>query len=370
MRFRVLVALFWLPLVAAAQSSLDYVSPEVMPDQRVILRLHAPEARQVVVRGIHGIGTKTVALTRDTDGLWSAIVGPLPADIYSYWFEVDGARVLDPVNRFTKDWLRMESAFEVTGQPVRAFSVQDVPHGIVHRHVFTSQVRGGTTAVQIYTPPGYDAAAAQPYPVLFLLHGYGDDERAWAEFGRANLIADNLIAAGRMRPMVIVMTNGHPLPPPRASRPPDYSDRNHAAMDQEVLHEVLPLVQANYRVRSDRDGRAIVGLSMGGGHALGIGLAHLDTFGWVGGFSSAAPEANLEQRFAGLLEVTRSQAGTPRLLWIACGAEDFLIERNERFVDWLSRHEVAHVWRKTQGDHSWPAWRAYLEEFMPLLFAN
>src|SRR5690606_1163172 len=135
----------------------------------------------------------------------------------------------------------------------------------------------------------------------YLLHGFGDDERAWADFGRAPVIADNLIADGRIEPMLIVMPHGHPLAPPRANRAPDYFQRNLVAMEQEVLEEILPAVEAAYRVRRDAKGRAIVGLSMGGGHALGIGLGHLDTFGWVGGFSSATPEGDLDQRLGHLL---------------------------------------------------------------------
>lgn len=362
----VLRCVLFLSLVLPLWAQLDYASPEVLPDQRVVLRLHAPAARSVAVHGIHGVG-KT-PLQRDEEGRWSVTLGPLPADIYSYWFEVDGLRVLDPVNRFTKDWLRMESAFEVTGEPARAFAVRPGPHGVVHRHAIDVPGRVAPAAFQVYTPPGYDPAGGESYPVVFLLHGFGDDERAWADFGRAPVIADNLIADGRMVPALIVMPSGHPLPPPRGTRPADYGERNHAAMEQDVITHLLPAVEAAYRVRRDPAARAIVGLSMGGGHALGIGLRHLDTFGWVGAFSAATPEQDLAQRFEALLAATRAGRGEPRLLWIACGRDDFLIERNEAFVAWLAANGIRHVWRKTPGDHSWPIWRDYLEEFLPLLF--
>lgn len=360
-----LLVLLVLSLGSALRAQLNYTSPEVLPDQRVVLRLHAPAAEAVVVHGIHGVGRQS--LEKGEDGVWSVTLGPLPADIYSYWFEVDGARVLDPVNRFTKDWLRMESAFEVTGEPERAFAIRDVPHGIVHRHTLHSRTRGGPAAFLVYTPPGYDPAADTELPVVFVLHGFGDDERAWADFGRAPVIADNLIADERMEPMIIVMPNGHPLAPPRGNRAPDYFDRNLVAMEQEVLEEILPAVEAAYRVRRDAKGRAIVGLSMGGGHSLGIGLKHPEIFGWIGGFSSATPEDNLDERLSHLVSTDEKNA-EPLLLWIACGRDDFLIERNERFVAWLAAHDVPHIWRKTAGNHSWPVWRAYLEEFLPMLF--
>lgn len=358
-----LFALTLLPLTMVAADPV--VSPEIHPDGRVTLRFVAPGAQAVAVQGL---AKDPQAMSRGAEGVWSLTLGPLKPELYSYTFLVDGAMVTDPLNRNVKKWLRSESAFEVTGTPPILAAIQPVAHGVVHRHVFTSKTRHAETAVQIYTPPQFDPKATTTYPVVYLLHGFGDDETAWADTGRANFIADNLIAQGRALPAIIVMTNGHPVPIPAGARFPDYAAANLAAMQQELLTEVLPLVESSYPVRRNAASRAIVGLSMGGGQALTIGLTHLDTFGWVGGFSSAAPTDNLDQQFSALLAATQKGTGGPRLLWLGIGRDDFLLDANKSFNAWLESHQVPHRWNVTDGGHEWPVWRRYLGDFLPLLF--
>lgn len=357
-------------LLAAAPvfAQLEYRSPDIAPDGHVTFRLHAPNAEAVTLQGISGIGT--VPLTKHDDGSWTVTVGPLEPDVYSYTFDVDGTRVLDPINRDTKDWLRMESAFEVTGHGERIFAIRDVPHGVVHQHTYASSVRDGAAAhYLVYTPPGYDPRSDQTYPIVFLLHGFGDDERAWLDFGRANFTADNLIAAGKAKPALIVMPHGHPEPlpygnPSRAG----YGSANHQKMERQIVTEILPQVTAAYRVKTTRMDRAIVGLSMGGGHALGIGSDNLDTFAWIGGFSSGVPSEGFDQHFQGLKAAHKNTLHEPALLWVACGESDFLIERNRALIAWLEAQDIAHTWLETAGDHSWPVWRDYWKQFLPRLF--
>lgn len=365
-RFSALLGL--LSFVAPDLSATDpvFTSPEVHPDGRVTLRFLAPNAREVALRGI--IFKEPQPMTRGAEGVWSLTVGPLKPEFYSYTFSIDGATVTDPLNRNVKKWIRSESGFEISGNPPILAATQPVAHGVVHRHVFQSKTRHRDCAFQVYTPPGFDPKAATTYPVVYLLHGFGDDETAWADVGRANFIADNLIAQGRFVPALIVMTNGHPVPIPTGQRAPDYGALNLAAMQQELLTEVLPLVEANYPVRRQAPDRAIVGLSMGGGQSLNLGLTHLDTFAWIGGFSSSAPTEDLDRKFAALLAAAKSQTGGPRLLWIGIGREDFLLKQNQTFLAWLEQNHVPHKWNLTDGGHEWPVWRRYLGDFLPMLF--
>jgi len=355
-------------LVAAnlALAQTPYRSPEVLPDGRVTFHVMAPKATAVAVKGLRNM--KPQPMIRDDKGLWSVTVGPLAPDLYSYTFEVDGATFTDPLNRRMKEWLSEESLVEVPGTPALPLAQQFVPHGTVHRHVIPSQVRHGEVAVQVYTPPGFDPKAAATYPVLYLLHGFGDEETAWLAVGRANFIADSLIALKRIGPAIIVMTNGHPVPIPFGVRYEDYGSRNAAAMEQELLHEVIPFIETNYPAKREAGSRAIVGLSMGGGQSLGIGLSHPDLFGWVGGFSSGVPTDNLDQRFAALLGTAQKPPVIPRLIWVGVGKGDFLLDQNQKFHGWLEEKKVAHEWHLTEGAHEWPVWRDYLEEFLQKIF--
>lgn len=356
-------------LTASLQAQTEFRSPEIGPDGRVTFRLKAPAAEQVSLRG--RMARPPVPLTQNDEGVWSVTIGPLAPDIYSYYFDVDGTRVLDPRNRHTKQWLLMESAFEVVGAGERTFAERSEATGTIHRHTYRSPVRDGEHAAYfVYTPPGYDARGDTRYPVVFLLHGFGDDERAWFDFGRAHVIADNLLAAGRAVPAIVVTPHGHPAPIPFGGRVDwsDYGPRNQDRMEQQVLGEILPRVDRDYLTLPDRDHRAIVGLSMGGGHALGIGSQNLDTFGWIGGFSSGGTAREFD-RFLQPLVTHRADPGlTPHLLWIGCGEDDFLIEPNRELTAWLSENQVVHTWVETPGNHSWPVWREYWERFLPLLF--
>ena len=344
----------------AAPPPPDFLSPEVTADGQVTLRFYAPHARAVAVQGLRGRPAQP--MSRDAAGLWSVTLSGLPADLYTYTFDVDGATALDPRNRAIKKWLRAESVFEVPAKPAAIYAVQPVPHGVLHRHTYASAAAGRETAFQVYTPPGYDPRATRRYPVVYLLHGFGDDETAWAENGRACAIADNLIAAGQLAPVIIVMPNGHPQPAPLV-RPDDFFERNVAAMQRALLTEVLPTVEQSYAVDAQPARRAIVGLSMGGGQALEIGLLHPELFQWIGGFSSATPTGDLAAKFPRLQPAT-----APRLLWVGIGRDDFLLQRNEAFASWLRQQQIPFTWHLTDGGHEWTVWRAYLVTFLGRTF--
>jgi len=348
---------------AQAQPAPEVVSPDVLPDGRVTFRILAPAAASVAVEGIRHLPAQPMA--RDATGLWSVTVGPLAPDIYSYTLAVDGATVTDPHDRDIKRYFSSESLFEVPGNPPILASVQPVPHGVLHHQVYASRARGGDGGVWVYTPPGYDPRAQALYPVVYLLHGFGDREEAWIETGRANTIADNLIAQGRIRPLIIVMPYGHPYPVGMRDRDKDYGAKNTAAMQEDVLGALIPLIERDYRADARAERRAIVGLSMGGRQALTIGLGNPGVFEWVGAFSAGIPEAGLG---AAPLGAVRDPAKRPRLLWIAVGREDTLLKRNEAFHAWLEKEGVAHTWTVSDGGHEWPVWRSYLPEFLELVF--
>jgi enterochelin esterase family protein len=351
--------------LAIAAKAPDFLSPEVTTDGQATFRFYAPAAHLVALQGLRR--TEPLPMTKGPDGVWSVTVSGLAPDIYSYVFDVDGGVALDPKNRYTKKWINSESAFELPGATPPAWALQAVPHGALSRHTFTSATAGREYSVQIYTPPGYDPRASTVYPVVYLLHGYGDDETAWAENGRAHYIADHLIARGAMRPAIIVMPHGHPIPYP-FTRLDEYFDQNLVAMEKVVVDELLPFVEHAYRASSKPADRAIVGLSMGGGQSLGIGLAHPELFQWVGAFSAAVPADNLETKFSALVAAAKAKQPSPQLLWIAIGQDDFLLNRNDTFRAWLQQHDVPLTYKLTAGGHEWTNWREYLEDFLQLTF--
>jgi enterochelin esterase family protein len=335
-------------------------SPEVHADRTVTFRLRAPKAADVLLNGEWKGGGK-LAMTKDELGVWSLTVGPLEPDLYGYSFSIDGMSVTDPSNAVLKPMRSPRtSVVDVPGDPPRLHDWQDVPHGTVRLHEYVSKALGRRRPLRVYTPPGYDKDGTAAYPVLYLFHGSGDNEATWTSFGRAHLIADNLLAQGKAKAMIIVMTDGHAAPAG--------GTKNLEAFGKDLLEDVMPFVEANYRTKADREHRAIVGLSMGGGQSLTVGLNALDRFAWVGGFSAAI--ANPETSVAAALADPAATNAKLRLLWIACGKDDRLAEHATKLSDLLKAKEIRHELKITEGNHSWPVWRRYLGEFLPLLFTE
>jgi enterochelin esterase family protein len=244
-----------------------------------------------------------------------------------------------------------------------------VPHGVVHHRFYRSTVVGDERDYYVYVPPGYTEKSRQAYPVLYLLHGYSDDASAWSAIGHAHVILDNLIAQGKAKPMLVVMPLGYGAPeilqPAAGARDPNLRQRNNDRFRDALLGEVIPQVEKQYRVSKERNARAIAGLSMGGAESLFVGLNAVDKFAWIGAFSSGGLDENFEKTFPHLDAKVNSQL---RLLWIACGTEDFLIGTNRKLRDWLKTKDVRHVAVETPGAHVWMVWRRNLAEFAGLLF--
>ena len=344
---------------AIAQSLL---SPEVHSDGRVTLRLRAAKAAEVEV----SLGGKKVAMVKDEKGIWEGTSEPLAPQIYDYTFKVDGTDMIDPSNRWVKKWLTLVSMVEVPGTPPLLTEFADVPHGTVRRMIYPSTSVGHSRPVVIYTPPGYESSAGVQYPLILLLHGYGDDETAWTDVGRAHLIVDNLIAAGQIEPVLIVMPYGHPEPIQLSERPDDYFQRNNDLYEKDITKDLLPYIEQRFNVRTDAAGRSIVGLSMGGGHALDTGLKNIDKFSSIGAFSAATPQLDAQALLQQYPALSGSEpaANTLKHLWIPIGEKDFLLERNDKFVEQLRTAGVKHDYIKTAGGHEWERWRDYLPEFL------
>ena len=298
-------------LALSLQQQAPVTSPEVNADRMVTFRIRAPKAAEVLLNGEWKGGGKTT-MTKDEQGLWSVTLGPLEPDLYGYSFSVDGMTVTDLMNPVLKPMrLPRTSVVDIPGDPPRLHEYQNVPHGTVRLHEYESKALGRRRPLRVYTPPGYDQDPAAKLPVLYLFHGSGDNEATWTSFGHAHLIADNLLAQGKAKAMIIVMTDGHAVVGPEARA------KNVEMFGRDLLEDVMPFVEANYRTKADRESRAIVGLSMGGGQSLTVGLNRLDRFAWVGGFSAAIN--NPEGTVASALADPSATNAKLRLLWIACG---------------------------------------------------
>lgn len=361
----ILTALFFLSAPAYGQEKPALprpVSPEIHADKTVTFRLRAPEARKVEVRG--DWGGEGGPMAKGADGWWSLTLGPLSPDIYSYNFAMDGVNLLDPLNPLAKPKRsKTDSVLDLPRDIPAAWDQQPgVARGTVHLHQYTSKSLGSERQLRVYTPPNYDAGKDERYPVLYLLHGSGDNEATWTEFGRAHVILDNLIAAKKAVPMVVVMTDGHAV----QSMDPNARRDNASAFERDLLEDVLPLVESRYRIGTEPARRAISGLSMGGNQTLIIGLNHPDLFAWIGGMSSALREP--ERVLAPFLADPKASAAKLKLLWFACGKEDFLLKENQALHKLLDDQGVAHEWHETEGGHKWGVWRRYLADLAPRLF--
>jgi enterochelin esterase-like enzyme len=348
------------------------VSPVVHEDGRVTLSLKAPKAEKVVISSgelSKLVGVDSLVMSKNIDGVWTATFGPVAPGIYDYAFDVDGVRVTDPLSKNVfGNRTGSRGYLEVPG-PVdspRVDQWRDVPHGTVTRHWYKSKATGTTRSVHVYTPPGYATATDQKYPVLYLLHGSGDDDRHWSQLGQANVIADNLLATAKIKPMIIVMPEGHPAGAIGVTDRQAYHAKNRELFERDLLDDVQPLVEANYRVDRTPTARAIAGLSMGGQQALDVGLRHRDQFAWVASFSGAA--RNLDEVVSGLAADPAAVNKDLKLLWIGIGKDDFLLPSNHEFVAKLKELQIRHEYHETEGAHNWGVWRGYLAELLPRLF--
>ena len=357
-------------VTATGQQPQPIVSPEVHSDNRVTFRLRAPNAKDVKLARE---GAQQVSMQKDQQGVWSVTTEKLEPDFYGYSFVADGVNMFDPSNTMIKpNLIYISSLVHVPGPASLPWEVGHVPHGTLHRHFYRSSVVGDERDYYVYTPPGYDGKAVRPYPVLYLLHGFSDDASGWTAVGRAHVILDNLIAQGKAKPMLIVMTLGYGAPEIVSRTAPPLRDatlrrRNYEKFRDALFTEVIPRVEGSYRVSKDRNLRAIAGLSMGGAESLFVGLNSLDRFAWIGAFSSGGLDDDFNAQFPALNSKANSQL---RLLWVSCGKDDFLFDFNRKLHEWLESKQVRHTYLETSGAHTWMVWRRNLAAFIALLFQD
>jgi enterochelin esterase-like enzyme len=353
------------PGLAPAPALPPYVSPEIHSDNTATLRLRAPNAQKVDL----ALEGKVTPMQQDADGLWTATTPVLAPQIYEYRFMVDGTPVLDPRNTDVRDnILTLSNNLTIPGTPPEPWELQSIPHGIVEHHFYTSQVVLGLPNNQsdyyVYTPPGYNAKSRESYPVLYLLHGYSDAADGWTQVGKANFILDSLIASGKAKPMIVVMTLGYGnMAVLKPGRTPELSEQNYDLYQKALVTEVIPQIEASYHVSKKREDRAIAGLSMGGHESLFVGLTHPELFAWIGTFS-----AGLNAKAIAQLPQTNPQKANLRLLWMACGVDDALLKPNRTVIAALKAEGLPVTAIETPGHHQWPVWRDNLIHFAPLLF--
>jgi len=347
---------------AAAFAQTPIVSPEVHADNTVTFRLRAPNAKVV---NLNLEGAKPAPMQLEEKEIWTYTTPALPPDIYGYTFNIDGVGMMDPNNSLMKpNLLANSSAVHIPGEGL-PWEVRDVPHGEIHHEFYRSSIVGDHRDYYVYTPPYYSKGSKR-YPVLYLLHGYSDDASGWSAVGHANVILDNLIADQKAKPMIVVMPLGYGAPEVlnRVNGRSKFQLNTEKFRDT-LLSEIIPRIENEYRVERKREMRAIAGLSMGGAESLFTGLNNLDKFAYVGSFSAGALGENYTELFP---KLDQSANNDLKLLWIACGTEDRLIDTNRKFRDMLSAKMIRFTPIETPGMHTWMVWRRNLAALAPLLF--
>lgn len=372
------------------------LSPEIHPDKTVTFRFFAPKSQEVTLNGSWDGGTD-IKMTKDAAGVWSVTIGPMAPQLWGYWFLADGVKALDPSNGETqRDGNRYDNLLMISGKESELWDFKDVPHGTVEQVWFPSPtLKQARRRMYVWLPPDYKTSTTK-YPVLYLLHGGGGDEDAWTTMGRATIILDNLLAAGKMKPMIVVMPNGNatqtvsqgygfgptpapqqvvaPAPPPIQAAAQAAGQQNRPAQAQQpyegsyphsLVKDVIPFVEKSYRVIVGKDSRAIAGLSMGGRHTLAATNNNPGVFGWIAVFSSG-PTGGVDPETRKQLEAVK--AGGVHFYWTGAGTTD---TARERMID---VHKVVKElgfktsYKEIPGRHYWFLWRDFLGDYAQLLF--
>jgi enterochelin esterase family protein len=378
-------------------------SPEIHPDHSVTFRLLAPKAQEVTLNGSWDNGTN-LPMTKDDQGVWSTTIGPLSPQLWGYWFMVDGVKALDPNNGETqRDGSRYDNLLMISGPESEWWDFKDVPHGTVQAVWYPSPtLKMDQRRMMVYTPPGYETST-QKYPVLYLLHGGGGDEDAWLTMGRANIIMDNLIAAKKARPMIVVMPNGNatqsvsqgyafgptparqqvvaPAPPPvqaqqqaaggqnagraggaggRGGQPQPYA----GSYPESLVKDVIPFVEKRYRVAAVKDDRAIAGLSMGAGHTVMATNNNPGEFAYIGVFSGGGRTG--DETFQQQLEAVKK--GGVKFYWLGAGTTDMAHDGTVALSELVKKDGFNTSYREIPGRHYWFLWRDFLANFAQVMF--
>jgi enterochelin esterase-like enzyme len=353
------------------------ISPQVNPDKTVTFRYLAPLAKEIKLSG--QFQKEPVAMTRDSIGIWSITVGPIKPDIYPYSFQVDGVTVMDPANvSFFPNERYKASLVDIPGETPLIHSMRDVPHGTITYEYYAS-VENSIGSLVIYTPPGYEKDPSKKYPVFYLISGTTDTEETWFKVGRTNLIMDNLIAEGKAKPMIIVMPYGNPKarvaeqsgqPKPADQMTRDGADAIARAkvFENDLVKNVIPYVEKNYRAIANKDSRAIGGFSRGGGQTLRTAFGNMDKFSWICCYSAYLSPQEMERSYKHVYENPEKTNEQVKLFWVSVGTDDFLYKSTEEFMAFLKSKNVNFKSLITGGGHTWMNTKAYLTATAQMLF--
>jgi len=355
------------PVVGAPGSTnvrgADY--PQILADHRVIFKIKAPDAQKVQI----DLGKK-YDMVKDAEGYWNVTTDSIGEGFHYYSLIIDGVAVADPASETFYGMGREASGIEIPFTGGRYYALGNVPHGDIRIKNYFSTVTNSWRQMYIYTPPGYDENQSEKYPVLYILHGGGEDETGWARQGKANLILDNLIAEKKAKPMLIVM--------------PDANiggggfnsggiENGMKLFEKEMKQAIIPFVEKNYRAKTDAGSRALAGLSMGGLHTLYTGIYNTDVFSYLGVFSSGwivpMMDKTAKAQYTFLKENADKINSNLKTLWISEGGPDDIAYKNGKIMlGKLDDMKIKYTYYEYPGGHTWPVWRNDLYHFAPLLF--
>ena len=347
--------LFVIVFSVNAQRPPRLVSPEVHADNSITFRYFSRNAQKVTLNG--EFLASPVSLTNDGNGVWTVTVPPVKPDIYPYSFRVDSVQIADPSNMYIFANERFKrSLVDIPGDEPLIHSMQNVPHGNISYRYYNSETLGRTRQLLVYTPPGYDMNDGNKYPVLYLIHGGSDTEETWTKVGRANLIADNLIAQGKAVPMIIVMPYANVMPNPWEK------------FSVDMMKEIIPFIESNYPVLTDSHHRAIAGFSVGGGQTLNIGIMNTDKFAYVCSYAPFTATPEFRKNFTDWMPDADAINNQLKLFTISVARDDFLYESVKQNIAMFQEKKIALDTLIVPGGHTWMNCKLYLANTLPQLF--
>ncbi len=350
-----LIVLILVSIAANAQRAPSLNSPEVNTDHSITFRYYSRNAKQVILKG--EFLKSPVMMASDTSGIWSVTVPPVKPDIYPYSFMVDSVELADPNNSYIFANERFKrSIVDIPGDQPLIHALQNVPHGKISYRYYKSATLGTARQLLVYTPPGYDASAKKKYPVLYLIHGGSDTEETWTKVGHANFIADNLIAKGLATPMIIVMPYGNVRPKPM----PDFT--------KDVVKDIIPFIESNYRVLTEIKNRAVAGFSVGGGQTLNIGLTNPDMFAYVCSYAPYTATEEFQKNFTDWAPDAAKMNQQLKLFTISVGTEDFLYESVQKNLAMFAEKKIRVKPYIVPGGHTWMNCKQYLATTLQEIF--
>jgi enterochelin esterase-like enzyme len=342
-------------ITGKAQRAPSLSSPEVHTDKTITFRYYSRSAGQVLLKGEFLSGP--VPMKKDTSGIWSVTIGPVKPDIYPYSFRVDSTEIADPNNTliFANERFK-RSIVDISGNEPLIHSLQNVPHGKISYRYYKSATLDTIRRLLVYTPPGFDPKDKVRYPVLYLIHGGSDTEETWTKVGNAHLIADNLIAQGKAKPMIIVMPYGNVRPRPM----PDFT--------KDMINDIIPFTEANYPVLTSGSDRAIAGFSVGGGQTLNIGLTNTDKFAYIFSYAPYTVTEEFQKNFNSYSPEASLINQRLKLFSISVGTEDFLYESVKKNISFFREKNLELDTQIVPGGHTWMNCKLYLTTTLQKVF--